>query len=384
MKRAFLAAASACAWLLASTADVRAATVFLRDGSLIHGTIVQLVEGRLAIKTGFAGTIEIAAAAIAGIDSEETLVVALSSGDRLRARLDYTPEDGQRLFSELLGDVPLADAEIARLWQPDAIPPALAEAQDTIEALELSRQEALAAADLARLEGAAALEEAIVTAEEAWSGALQLGASASMGNTDRVSFNGRAVANREVEFDRLDLSIEGRFSSENGEATENEVIASGQVERDFSKRLFAFGNLRLERDEFEDLDLRTILTGGLGYFLIREDTQQLKPRAGVGYQVEAFSDSSNNEQGLVTLGYDYLVEVGNLLTFTHKLTYFPTFTDPVGDYRLDSDAAFELPISESRQWRVRLGVRNQYDSVPQPGNEKLDTNYSVSIGYDFQ
>ncbi len=35
-------------------------------------------------------------------------------------------------------------------------------------------------------------------------------------------------------------------------------------------------------------------------------------------------------------------------------------------------------------WKVRLSVRNQYDNVPRPGIEKLDTSYLLNLVYDWE
>lgn len=42
-----------------------------------------------------------------------------------------------------------------------------------------------------------------------------------------------------------------------------------------------------------------------------------------------------------------------------------------------------MPIGNTESWKLRLNLRNQYDSQPRPGIEELDTVYSLNLVYDF-
>ncbi|GER06170.1 hypothetical protein GCM10007972_08980 [Iodidimonas muriae] len=379
MSRASLFALLSTLPLLISNPAV-ADRVHLADGSLIEGTLVEAAGGRLRFETTFAGVIEIDLEALAGLESDHIVIVSLASGDRLVGRLAFDKQQGQGLSSASLGRLSIRFDDVAALWLEGAQSP---------EELALQEIEEAQARQIAELEEqhsqeVAQLETALVTPEKAWSGRTQLGLSGARGNTDRVALNGKASTRRETDFDRLDLSLGWRFARENGKETENEVIGETRLERDFSESWFAFGGLVLEQDEFEDLDLRSVLTAGTGVFFIQEEKQQLKARFGIGYQVEAFQNAPNEEEAILSLGYEYRIQLNGRLLFTHDLIYLPSFNDPVDDFRVESNAALDIPVTESKAWSVRIGVRNQYDNTPVSGNEKLDTFYTLSLGYNFQ
>lgn len=361
------------------TGPVAADTLFLTDGSRLNGEILRVDAGQAVLSTDYAGDVVIDLSVIDGITLDNDALVSFGDGDRLYSRLSYDPVLGQRLESKALGSVQIKIADLNGIW-PEGVPtPEIA----AIEEMEERHRQVVSDLEEQHSEEVGQLERALVTPDKAWSGRTQLGVSGSTGNTSRVSVNGKASAQRETDFDRLDLSVGWRFARENGRETENEVIGQARLERDYSDRWFVFGSVLLEQDAFEDLDLRSVLTAGTGVFLIQSEKQDLKLRFGAGYQVEAFKTSPTQEEAILSLGYDYRIQLNGRLLFTHALTYMPSVEDPIKDFRIMSEAALDIPVTENKEWSVRIGVRNQYDRIPVVGNEKLDTFYSISLGYNF-
>lgn len=379
MLRRLVPAAAFCLALV-PLAPARADRIALADGSLLIGEIRRLDADHLLLKTGFAGEITIPRDRLRLIESDRPLRVSLASGDRLAISLFAGEDGGQWMASDLFGERPLALETITGIWRTES---------DSPDALALLEVEARHREEMARRKKEEnkrleELEDRYVSPDEAWSGRTQFGLSGASGNTDRFAFNGKASARRETRFDRLDLSLQGRFAREDGTSAENEIIGDAKLERDFSEDWFVFGDIVLERDEFEDLDLRAALTLGTGFFLLRTKTQELKPRLGLGYQVEAFMDDDNRDEAILSLGYDYRWKINGRMLLTHALTWQPDLSQPIDDYRVLSDANLDIAVSDDSAWSVKIGVRNQYDSEPVAGNEKLDTFYTFSLGYTFR
>jgi len=359
------------ACVLALTAPGHAGIVHLDDGSRIQGEIVGFDSAGLTVETSFAGKLVIAAETIAGLDSDKQRTVTLADGGRVTGRLRYRADSGRQVLETAPSRVRSLDMAAVRKIDPlgESLP-AVAEA-DAADSAD--------AADTVDTGGGADRQDS----GERWSASSEFGLTGASGNTDRINLNGKATARRESEVDRLNLSVQARFAREDGAETENEIIGRSRYERDFSPRWFAFGGLELERDEFEDLDLRSVLTAGTGVFLIKREAQELKARGGFGYQREAFMSSSTEDEGVLSLGYDYTVALNAWLLFTHSFTILPSLRDPADDFRIESDANLDIPVSDDKAWRIRLGLRNHFDNQPAPGNEELDTFYTVSLAYDF-
>ena len=344
------------------SASVYADEVYLSDGSKIVGQIVSQVEGNLTIVTEHAGELTIDASAITGFAADRAMNVQLESGDRITGTPTLDAEGQQFVSSEALGRVAVpADTQVTAMWEAGTPSPVLAAQRSQVEALEAE----------------------IEQFRNPWSSRLELGLSGSTGNNERLSLNARVSAKREVENERLYLSASGFYSEENNARTKNEILGEARLERDISDRFFVYGKGGLEYDEFENLDLRSTLTAGLGYFVIKEGHHEFKLRGGVGYQHETFADGTNDDDVILDLGYDYRIDLNSYLRFTQSLTFYPSLEDPASDYRLMVETAGEVPLSGDEAWKLRMGVKNDYDAQPRPGIERLDTTYFLNLAYDF-
>jgi hypothetical protein len=58
----------------------------------------------------------------------------------------------------------------------------------------------------------------------------------------------------------------------------------------------------------------------------------------------------------------------------NRLSYVPTFED-FANFVATHESSLELPLL-STQWKLRLGVANDYNSEPGRGVKKLDTTTS--------
>jgi putative salt-induced outer membrane protein YdiY len=384
-------ASLACAVLLATVGPARAATVYLADGSQVVGAVQSMRDGELVIETDFAGQLAIPQKKIEGIAADRKLAITLSTGDRIVGAPKYSAEQGQRLTDTAFGEVTLEDASLVAIAPADQ--PAVAEGevkqlkqahQKEVKKLKSKHKKKLKKAKQKKQKRIDQLQQKKAAYEDPWSIRLELGLSGATGNNERLSFDGRAEADRETPDERLNMFAEGHFARDNGERSENEVRGGAKLEVDVSEKTFVFGKTGLEFDEFEDLDLRSRVSAGLGYFFWEKENHVFKGRVGAGYQHESFMNGTTSDQGLLELGYDYRYDFDSGWRFTHNLTCYPTLSDFIGDYRLEVETAGEVPLSDDEIWKLRLGVRNEYDSEPQPGIDKLDTFYFLNFVYDME
>ncbi len=352
--------------------------LILEDGSVLNGAIVSVGGAAVEFETDYAGLLEVRRDRIAGMISDRPLLVLLQSGDRLRGMLGWDESRGQWLDSELAGIIELTDRKIIAINDPEHESRLAVAGADEVEAhigvLEQAHAEEIEAA----------VAKARPTAEAVWSGDISIAVSGADGNTEEFTALPSFSALRETEFDRLALGLQGRFASQDGEETENEIIGTASLERDFGPRWFGRGALRLERDEFEDLDLRTNIDLGAGYWAIRKDHHEFKPRAGLGLQVEAFDVADNQEDVVAVLGWDYRYNLGKQWRLTHVLDYRPTFSDPTGSYRVDSELALVTLVNDTVPWGLRFQLRNEFNADPAAGVDRLDTVYSIGIQRAFK
>ena len=331
---------------MAGSLSARADDIRLDDGSRLFGTVTGIDAETLTLETEFAGTLNIQRKQISGIVTDAPVRVVLDSGERVVGRLVLEDSGAQSIASDTAGRFALMRDAITAVEDPDS---PVAEQRPTA----------------------------------AWTSEVSLAISGASGNTEEFRSLARFAALRESNGERLQLGLQGRFGRQDGREVDNEIIGSVGLERDISERWFVLGGVRLERDELEDIELRANIDFGMGYFVIREERQEFKPRLGVGFQHESFDGAGTNEDIVGVLGWDYRYDMNSRWRFTHVLDYRPTFSDPANEFRVDSEAAMTTMLNDGR-WGLRFLLSNRYNADPAPGIDELDTVYAVGIQRTFK
>jgi putative salt-induced outer membrane protein YdiY len=337
---------------LPGAADV----VTLTDGSRIIGVVERLAEGKLILVTEFAGTLEIDASKVVAIETDQTVNVAMASGDRLVGQIAREADTEQAVVQTEMGDVAIDADKIEAIWPKDGKSP---------EVLAMEAQIAKA-------------QEEIEAQQAKWAAIFEAGLFYTEGNKDIFRVNGRAELRRTSLKDLLKFYVSGEYSEEDDERSTHEIKGGAYYEYLFTQRWFGYGRMDLEYDEFENLDLRFSTIVGAGYYWLKKPEHELKTRAGIGYLHESYMDGVTTDAAQAELGLDYLVDIAPWLRFTHSTTWYPTF-EALRDYRLTSDSAFLIPLGESDVWKLKLGALYEYDSIPNPGFERLDQTYYANI-----
>ncbi len=324
----------------AGIADV----VILKDGSRIVGEVRRLADGKLLVATDFAGALRIDVDKIAGVATDGPVFLEFPDGDRLRGVLGYDGA-GQALDHADAAGRDAAIGSLSGLW---ALP------TDSPEAIRESAEKAK------------------------WTYVFELGLNGETGNSERLAFNGGFVTTRETPGQRLMMYARARYAEDNGDRSVNELLGGIECEADISENWFAFGQAELENDEFENLDLRATATAGVGRFFIRRAVEELKLRGGVGYQHESFRDDVKRDDAVGKVKLDYMRKIRPWLDFNHHTTYYPSL-EATGEYRLVMENAVVIPISTKQDWKIRMGLRSQYNAVPEGDAERLDSFYFLNL-----
>ncbi len=385
----------------ALTPTAQADQAYLKDGSMLVGTIQELSENVLHFDTNFGGSLTIPWEQLTGLSSEGAFVVSLTTGDRVVGILNAT--DGQQfVHATALGDVLVPLADVGGIWPQDKTPEVDTAVKDeAVQAMQEDYEN-----QIAELEKSQRL-----TLKELWSGRAEFGLNGQSGNKERVDVRLGIDLNRNTERERLNLYLKGQYAETNSEKSANEVMGGARLEVDFSERTYVYSKVDLEYDEFEDLDLRATLTAGIGHFFIKREKLELKGWVGVGYEHETFTkepeplptpstfeealrqalirarednnDATSENEAVVELGYTFRKDVRKHFRLKHGLTYYPSLSDPFEEYRLAADTAMEFPLGKEPDWTLRSGIRHEYDSRPREGIDKLDTTYYLNLGYNW-
>ena len=324
--------------------------VVLKDNSRLVGQVQRLTDGKLTMKTDYAGTLILDMGKVESITTERILNVRVKDGDSVLGGLRHDAKDGQQVRSDAMGERAILIEKLDAIWPVGEDSPELAAMK---KKLELERPK--------------------------WSFRVEAGVKGETGNTEKISSNARVEVRRKTPKDRMLLYFEGRHSNENGQDSEKEFIGGAKLEVDVSKKLFAWGRTEFEHDPFEDMNLRSTATGGLGYFFLREEDQWLKVLGGLGFRHESFQSGGTEGRIIGEAALDYMKEIAPWLRFKHDTVYNPSFED-LGDYRITMENSAEIPLAKGSDWKIRLGIKNVYTAIPSPDvDRRLATTYFANL-----
>ncbi|HQK88813.1 MAG TPA: DUF481 domain-containing protein, partial [Acidobacteriota bacterium] len=247
MKRFVLILITVAALAGAASADI----VTLANGDRITGAVVKADATALTLKTKAMGDVTIAMAEIATIQSDQPLYLGLSDGQTVAGTVS-TDGDKLQVTTKETGSVTLSRAAVATIRN---------EAEQAFYLAEAERYRNPGLLDL-------------------WSGFADAGLSVASGNTDTLTFTLGANAVRETRRDKTSLYVGSLYSRSEvgGESLTTAKAIRGGARYDIflSDRFSVFGITDLEYDAFQQLDLRLVLGGGAGYYLVKNDVTQFQ------------------------------------------------------------------------------------------------------------
>jgi len=328
-------------------------TVVLTDGSQLVGTIQQINDGKLIIATDFAGTLQIDASKIKSLSTGGNIHVELASGDQLLGPVGLSESAEGMVVESAVGPISFSSGDIAALW------PKGGEHPDFVAKK-------------------AEMEAAVEAAKPQWSATLEAGGTRTEGNTDTLTGRGLFEVRRTTAEDLLKFYLSADYGENNKVRNRNEYKGGILFESSLADRWYWYTRMELEYDEFENIDLRATAAAGAGYYWLKNPDHELKTRAGGGYRHEAYADGTSSDDAIVDLGLDYRLDIKQWAQFTHSTTYSPDI-QRWSDYRLSCDTAFAFPLANTDVWKLKIGMRNDYNSHPQPGLDRLDNTYYANI-----
>ena len=324
---------------LAAKTDV----VTLANGDRITGEVVRLQRGLLEFKTDTMGTVQIEWGKISRVESPLLFEVERVSGERYFGRLAPSPESDSLTVADSGGEqttVPVADT--VRVAQMDQ-----------------------AGSFRSRLDGN--IEFGFSYSDSTKIGQLSLGAEITHRDAKRLW--------------GLDLSVAESDAPETGSS--GTATIGLETRRFLGDRWFWMGLGRFEQNDSLGLDLRSLIGGGGGRYLIQNTNQELSLVGGLVGTREEFADGHQISGSELLLGVDYdafRFDSPELQLGT-RLLVFPSLSI---SGRVRSHASISLRYEIIKDLFAGLSLAHIYDSEPQSiGAQSSDYSVTSSIGYKF-
>lgn len=318
------------------------------DGATLTGTITLIDKGVIHLDTAYAGTLEIKQDQVESFESDEPRVLRLESGTVMAGPV-AGGRDGSIRIESKDGVLETNTAKIAAAWAPDSEDP---------EVIRNRRE---------------------------WRYDASFDFTGKDGNTDKYRIGTSLVAELKSPDDTLRFFAEYEQAEEAENKTEDRSKGGTSYESFFSEKLGWYVRTDLESDKINEISLRSTSGAGFSYRLINKDHQTLVLRSGLGYRFTSYDDATDDESSAtLDFGLAHTYQFNDRVFMKNDLAYAPALDD-FANYTAVHDSGIEIPVGSGENWKIRMGIKNEYDSAPSASTEeKLDTSYYTKMVYSWK
>lgn len=214
-----------------------------------------------------------------------------------------------------------------------------------------------------------------------WEGNVELGLNGTDGNTETFNIRLGALAKRKSEFRTEQLQITSIQKRANGITTANTALVDGRIDWPMpSSRFNTFVHSLLEYDQFKAFDYRISGDTGVGYEFLQNDFTTLIGRIGASASHE-IGGPNNKTNPEILLGGEYKHKLSETHLVSAQFSYYPNVID-FTDYRVNSQASWQIVLSQVHNLSLKLSIIDRYDSTPE-GAKPNDLDYSTLLLWTF-
>lgn len=213
--------------------------------------------------------------------------------------------------------------------------------------------------------------------DNGWTGEGAFGAGLTTGNTDTVDVSvGVKIAK---EAGKWKYAAEGgyEFGQTNDIDTRDRWYVAGQVDREFSERLFGFTRASYEQDQFSGFESRLFVGAGAGYHIFKGDKLRWSVDIAPGYRIDEIAFGPTERNIAVRAGSAFAYDFNDNVGFTNdtSVVWSDVSTQTI------NTSALNAKLTQAITARISFEVRN--DTNPPAGFVSTDTATRVSIVYGF-
>ncbi len=336
--------------ILYSTA-LRADQVTMKNGDRFSGSVVKLDGKNLVFKSDYAGSIAVPWAEVVSVSST--------------GPLSFTLQDGQLIVGQVTTS---ADRFVIQTKDAGTVNTSRAAVQmvrSQAEQAEADRYQNPRITDL-------------------WAGFLDFGYAAARGNSTTNNLTVSANANRATTRDKTEAYFTSLYASNKvgGKSvlTANAIRGGLGYSLNLSSRTFVFGQVDLEFDEFQNLDLRFAPAGGFGFHAVKTARTLFDVFGGGALNREFFSNGLNRTSGEIVVGEDLVYKVSSITSLHERLSFYPNISR-MGEYRSNFDLSAATTLKKWLSWQVTASDRLL--SNPLPGRKKNDFIFTTGVRVTF-
>lgn len=222
-----------------------------------------------------------------------------------------------------------------------------------------------------------------------WAGNVTLGWAGARGNAKALTFTTGLNVARVTSTDKTTAhfnAIRATALVDGISATTAQALRGGWgYNRNIASRFVWNAFNDYEYDRFQNLDLRFVLGGGLGYVAWKHERGRLDLQAGGAYDRESFAASEaqsafTRDSGETYVGNEFTLKLSAVTSMYQNSRFFSNLTR-AGEYRFNGDFGADTKLTRWLTWNISISDR--YLSNPVPGRKNHDFLYTTGIGVAF-
>ncbi len=325
----------------------------LKNGDTITGTVIKKDGDKLTLKSEFLGEVTMPWSAVKSLKTDQELNVVLPGGETVKGKLTTTGDNISVAASAGEKTVALTAVTTVR---------------DDAEQHEWER---LQHPGLLQL----------------WTGSYNFGLALARGNARTATLTNAFTATRATPKDKIILNFNEIYASalvtqtngnQTNTATASSLSGGWEYDRNLNPKFFASFTNNYDHDRFQDLDLRAVFGGGLGWNALKTPKAQLSFQAGADYNRETFMAGISRNTAEVNFGDDLAYKFSGNTHLTQSFRIYPNLSD-TGQYRMIFNLSSVTAIKKWLGWHVSF--TDNFLSDPVLG--RLRNDMILSTGFQL-
>ena len=309
--------------------------VVLKNGDPVRGKILKMENEQLDLDTDFAGVIHIDWEDIARIESDRPLTLMFH-------RTAEIPEgvgtrDGDRLIvTRIDADGPISMSMVKK----------------------------------------------INPASLYYRGNLNLGGNQTTGNSETQAANLSGSLTLRQNRSRINMTVKHNRGQAKGQTTAQNTSGGFRYDYYLRRQLYLIGDQFFESDRFQNLDIRSTSTAGLGYDFFDEKSRTLSVGGGPTLVYQHFSTAPATVTPALTWLISWYREFrGGDVKLFHKHQGFRDVGSSTA-FRLNADQGIRIKVWGDLALNVEYDLR--YNTQPAAGRKGFDSTFIFGVSYEIE
>jgi len=220
----------------------------------------------------------------------------------------------------------------------------------------------------------------------AWTGSITFNYSLAQGDTyaEQVGLNVDLL--RRSKIDQIEVQGEYLFGKQKINGVESTSTDQWDIESSYhyfmTKKLFVLGDVRVEKNRIQHLDIRVTPNAGVGYQFVETPDFNANVQGGLAWVYEDYTNLATPDEN-VSLRLAYHVDKtlwNERLKVFSDCAYYPS-VENVSKYLILFTAGLRMDLTKTMFSELKTEV--DYDSHPAPDSHRTDTQIILGVGWTF-